>query len=310
MKQDRLFQIIYILLDKKIVSAPELAEKFEVSVRTIYRDVDTLSASGIPIYALSGKNGGISLMPNYTFNHSLLTDKEQNEMLFALQSMKASDQNVDVLLNKLGTLFKKENQSWIEVDFSRWGHKKVDADKFDKIRQGILNKQLLEIYYLDSYGKESQRNIKPVKLIFKQSNWYLQAFCLKAQDFRTFKVNRIATLILLDEYYNDIDGANGVDGVFENNPPIDGEIMQNDKTTTLKLKVSASMAFRVYDEFLPSDVEKLIDGSLVVTATLPIDGWIYNYILSFGEGVEVLEPIAIKHDLIKYLEKLQKHFKS
>lgn len=303
MKQDRLFQIIYTLLDKKKVSAPELAEKFEVSVRTIYRDVDTLSASGIPIYALSGKNGGISLMPNYTFDHSLLTDKEQNEMLFALQSMKASDQNVDLLLSKLGTLFKKENQSWIEVDFSRWGHKKVDADKFDKLRQSILNKQLLEICYLDGYGKESQRNIKPVKLIFKQSNWYLQSFCLKAQDFRTFKVNRIAKLVLLDEYYDD------VDGVFENNPPIDSETIASDYAT-IKLKVSSTMAFRIYDEFLPSDVEKSPDGSLIVTATRPIDGWIYSYILSFGEAIEVLEPIEVKHDLIKYLEKLQKHFKS
>ena len=119
MKTDRLFQILYILLEKQTVTAPELAEKLEVSVRTIYRDVDTLSASGIPVYTLQGKNGGISLMPGYTFDKSLLSDKEQEEVLFALQGMKAAGQEVSPLLNKLGTAFKKANRNWIEIDFSR-----------------------------------------------------------------------------------------------------------------------------------------------------------------------------------------------
>jgi len=301
MKQNRLFQIIYILLEKKIMTAPELAEKLEVSVRTIYRDVDTLSASGIPIYALSGKNGGISLMSGYSLDNSILTDKEQNEVLFALQSLQATGQSVDLLLTKLGSVFKKESLNWIEVDFSRWGHKIVDSAKFNLLRQSILNKQIIHIFYLNSSGNQRDRSIKPIKLIFKQTNWYLQAFCLNAQDFRTFKINRIASLSLSNEYFDDI---------FESIPPIDKEDFSPQNNINLKLMLSANMAFRVYDEFSPDDVVKTDNGNFIVTVSFPIDSWVYHYIFSFGEDIEILEPKWLKEELLVYIEKLQKHFKS
>ena len=300
MKHDRLFQLLYLLLEQKTTTAPELAKKLEVSVRTIYRDVDALSACGIPIYALSGKNGGISLMSDYVFDHSLLTDSEQNEMLFALQSLQATDQGTDILLSKLGTVFKKQNPNWIEVDFSRWGHKKVDAEKFNTLRHGILHQQLISIAYLDSYGRKSDRTIQPLKLIFKQSNWYLQAFCRKANDFRTFKINRMASIALCDEYCND---------VFDDIPAINSPSPSAQELCTMQLRVSPKMAFRVYDEFLPADVITDDDGNLLVTATLPVDGWIYSYILSFGDQIEILEPKWLHESMIKYIETLYHHFK-
>lgn len=110
MKTDRLFQILYLLLDKKRISAPELAETLEVSPRTIYRDIDTLSASGIPVYSVPGKNGGISLLPEYKFDKSFLSDREQNEILFALQSFQAANPNIHPLLAKLGNSFQKTGQ--------------------------------------------------------------------------------------------------------------------------------------------------------------------------------------------------------
>ena len=300
MKHDRLFQLIYLLLEQKTMTAPALAKKLEVSVRTIYRDVDALSACGIPIYALSGKNGGISLMSDYVFDHSLLTDSEQNEMLFALQSLQATDQGMDILLSKLGTVFKKQNPNWIEVDFSRWGHKKVDTEKFNTLRHGILHQQLISIAYLDSYGRKSDRTIQPLKLIFKQSNWYLQAFCRKANDFRTFKINRMASISLCDEHCDD---------VFDDIPAIDSQSTSAHDLCTMQLRVSPKMAFRVYDEFLPDDVLTDDDGNLLVTATLPVDGWIYSYILSFGDQIEIIEPKWLHESMIKYIEKLYHHFK-
>ena len=133
MKNDRLFQILYLLLEKGTITAPELSRALEVSVRTIYRDIDALSLAGVPVYATQGKNGGVSLLPNYAFDKALLTDEEQNQILYAIQSLRAVDQPVDALLSKLGGLFQKQNASWIEVDFSRWGMGSTDNARFERL---------------------------------------------------------------------------------------------------------------------------------------------------------------------------------
>lgn len=303
MKTDRLFQILYILLEKQTVTAPELAEKLEVSARTIYRDVDTLSASGIPVYTLPGKNGGISLMPGYTFDKSLLSDKEQEEVLFALQGMKAAGQEVSPLLNKLGTAFKKANRNWIEIDFSRWGFKKTDTVKFECIKQSILNKQILEMRYSSSYGEETRRRVKPVRLVFKSSAWYMQAYCMKAQDFRTFKMNRIISLEPTGENFCEEFDFDGI-------PAVDGEEVPEQMMVTMKLRFLPSMAFRAYDEFSFGDIEKQTDGSVIVSTSMPCGDWIYSYLLSFGTGVEIVEPVELREDIEKYLEKMIKQYKT
>ncbi len=299
MKTDRLFQILYLLLEKKKISAPELAEKLEVSQRTIYRDVDALSACGIPVYALPGKNGGISLLPGYKFDKSFLSDREQDEILFVLQSFQAANQNINPLLAKLGASFQKSGRNWIEVDFSRWGYHKFDSETFYQIKQGILEKQLLEIEYCSSSGEHTKRRIKPARLIFKSRSWYLQAYCLRAEDFRIFKLNRIRSLMLTNEHFTD---------VFETLPSIDEPYPETEEMLRLKLRFSPSMAFRAYDEFSAADAETQPDGSVIVNAVFPDDGWIYSYILGFGTGVEILEPVSVKEKLREYLEKLQEHF--
>ncbi len=301
MRNDRLFQILYLLLEKKTITAKELSEKLEVSTRTIYRDIDSLSACGIPVFAVAGKNGGISLMPGYTFDKTLLSDKEQNEILYALQSLQVTGQNVDLLLAKLGSVFKKTNHNWIEVDFTRWGYKKVDSEKFNLIKQSILDKQILHIDYLNSYGSHTKRNIKSVRLVFKSANWYLQAFCLKAQDFRTFKINRILSLKLSGDFFDD---------EFDIIPPIDSEDLSNESGFNLTLKIAASSAFRAYDEFELKNITMQTDGSLIVTATMPPGSWIYSYLLSYGTDVQILSPLSLKNELKYYLEKLQNYFKS
>ena len=301
MKTDRLFQILYLLLDKKRISAPELAETLEVSPRTIYRDIDTLSASGIPVYSVPGKNGGISLLPEYKFDKSFLSDREQNEILFALQSFQAANPNIHPLLAKLGNSFQKTGQSWIEVDFSRWGYRQFDSRTFHLMKQGILEKQLMEIEYCSSFGKHTTRRIKPARLIFKSKNWYLQAYCLYAEGFRVFKLNRIRSLTLLPEHFTDC---------FDSLPVIDTPAPEVPDMLCVRLRFFPDYAFRAYDEFSPEDMELQPDGSVIVSVMLPHDDWIYGYILGFGTGIEILEPFSVKQNMEKYLNKLQKHFKT
>lgn len=203
MKNDRLFQLIYMLLEQEKMTAPDLARTLEVSVRTIYRDVETLSMAGVPIYSMAGKGGGISLLPGYTFDKTLLSDEEQNQLLFAVQSLKAADQDIEPLLKKMGAAFQKTPHNWIEVEYSRWGMGRIDSERFELLKTAIVSKQVLSVTYCGSSGETKKRKICPLKLIYKDKHWYMQAYCLRAEDFRIFKVGRIIDAAATGETFSD-----------------------------------------------------------------------------------------------------------
>lgn len=301
MKNNRLFQMLYLLLEKNSMTAPELANILEVSVRTVYRDVEALSMAGVPIYASVGKGGGISLLPGYTFDKSLLSDEEQDNLLFAVQSLQAADQQVEILLTKLGSIFQKPRVDWIVVDFSRWGLYRKDTKKFDLIKHAILGRQVLTITYCGTSGAHTVRKIHPLRLIFKGKNWYLQAYCLQANDFRLFKMNRILTFIptgscFTRDYLEDI-------------PPLEIDAPPQ-STTHMKLRFSPRMAFRLYDEFNVEDVVHEPDGSLLVDIVFPMDDWVVSYLFFFGTEVEILEPLTLKIALRAHAEKIAAHYKT
>lgn len=151
---NRLFEIVYILMQKKKITAKELANKFEVSTRTIYRDVEILSGANIPIYATKGKEGGLALLDDYVLNKAILSDEEQNQILFALQGMgKAVGEDKKDILDKLSTLFNKQINDWIKIDFSNWGKNAIQEKRFDMIKTAILNKKLIEFVYYNSNGE-------------------------------------------------------------------------------------------------------------------------------------------------------------
>jgi len=145
MQIQRLLEMVYILLEKKMVTAKELAEHFEVSQRTIYRDVEILSASGIPIYTNKGKGGGICLIDHFVMNKSILTEEEQINILASLQGMKSLHvPDIEPVLKRLATIFDKHDSNWIDVDFSHWGSHTEDTDKFNLLKTAILNKNRVE----------------------------------------------------------------------------------------------------------------------------------------------------------------------
>ena len=145
MQENRLFKIVYYLLERGKSTAPELAERFEVSIRTIYRDLDAISAAGIPIYAIQGKGGGISLLQNYVLDKSILSDQEKEKILMALQGLIAiEDKKTDELLSKLGGLFQSKISNWIEVDFSDWVSNTHKQDTFNLIKEAIFNRRIFE----------------------------------------------------------------------------------------------------------------------------------------------------------------------
>lgn len=190
MEQGRLFKIVYHLLDKGRATAPELAEKFEVSVRTIYRDLDAISAAGIPIYTVQGKGGGIFILPEFVLEKSLLTPQEKEQILMALQGLAAAeDSRTDELLTKLGGLFRVQGANWIEVDFSDWHKNTAGAELFDELKRAVFSCRRVSFSYFAGEGGGTVRTVEPVKLIFKSKDWYLYGFCLLRNDYRFFQAD-------------------------------------------------------------------------------------------------------------------------
>lgn len=192
MQESRLFRIIYYLLDKGKSTAPELAEKFEVSVRTIYRDIDIISSMGIPVYAMQGKGGGITLLDNFVLDKSLLSTREKEQILMALQGIIVTEpNNSDELLTKLGSLFQTKNTNWIEVDFSNWVKRNPSQDIFQLMKSAIFSRNVISFQYFSSNRESTKRRVEPLKLVFKSKDWYLYGFCLIRNDYRFFKLTRI-----------------------------------------------------------------------------------------------------------------------
>lgn len=301
LKNDRMFRILYILLEKQGITAPELARMLEVSVRTVYRDIEALSMAGVPVRAVAGKGGGISIMPGYSFQKAMLTEKEQNQLLVAVQSLHAAGEDTEALAGKLGSIFQKEAVGWLEVDFSRWGRKGPEREKFEIIKDSVMQKRVLHIRYFGSSGKASERDIKPFKLIFKNKNWYLQAFCMSAEGYRLFKINRIFKCTITDSYFNDD---------FSGAPAIEAGEGPPDSMTRLRLKFSPGSAYRIYEEFESEDVRQGSDGFLYVDVDFPFDNWVCGYLLSFGDQVEVIEPDFARKTIADMAQNIYKLYKT
>ena len=192
MNNGRLFEILYLLMEGETVTASALARRLEVSPRTIYRDVEALSGAGIPIYMTKGRGGGIRLLPDFVLEKSLFSHQEQDEILYALQSLAVTGGLQDkTVLSRMRVLFQRTPADWIDVDFSGWGHGPQEREKFLRIKQAVLESRVLSFTYYSTCGQTTNRRIEPMKLRFRGSAWYVHGFCLEKQELRVFKVSRM-----------------------------------------------------------------------------------------------------------------------
>ena len=179
MSQGRLFELLCLLLERGRMTAPQLAEHFEVSVRTIYRDIDALSAAGVPVYSTPGKGGGVSLLEGYTLHRAAFTEEEQQLLLTALRSLPGdAGQGTAETLSKLSALFRRREPDWLQVELSRWGSAGADNAKFVQLKQAILSRRVLSFTYVGASGQTTRRSVLPARLVFKGRDWYLQGLSL------------------------------------------------------------------------------------------------------------------------------------
>nr|WP_310786533.1 YafY family protein [Fusobacterium nucleatum] len=297
MKDNRLFRILYYILEKGKVRANQLADRFEVSVRTIYRDIDSLSSAGIPIYTTQGKGGGIEIAKDYVLSKSLLSENEKKQIMSALQVLdNTTKQYENDLLTKLSALFKIKRTNWIEVDFNNWQNNQMYEKTFNDIKSSILNKYTISFSYFNSNEKETSRSVKPVRLLSKNQDWYLYALCLLRNDFRYFKLSRIKNLEIHTEKFED----NFDDIILKKE-------MSHNNTIHIKVKFEHKVAFRVYDE-INNEIIEDAKGNLYTEMEIPNDYNLYSYILSFGDGAEVLEPKEIRMQIKKMISKMAEKY--
>lgn len=308
---NRLLSIIYILMNKGTVTAKELAERFEVSVRTIYRDIDVLSMAGIPVYTTKGRGGGIHLTEQFVLNKMLVSKKEQQQILAALASLRETGAHEEEeILDKLGDFFMEKTANWVAIDFSDWSGRRKEL--FNQIRDAILDRHVIQFDYYGQHGEMSHRCAEPIQLLFKEYTWYVRAYCRTKQSMRLFKVLRMKRVVVLDETFdireaaatNDrekkalaADTSKGCSDDYVDSPA-------NDLIPEITLWIDKKEAYRVYDRFDEEEITVLPDGHFEIHYRCPLDDWVYGMILSFGPSVKVLAPKPVQEEIRRRIEKM------
>lgn len=283
MQIERLVQMVFYIINHGHVTARELSDYFNVSTRTIYRDINILTIAGIPVLSAKGTGGGISLIEGYTIDRSLLSKEEQQSVFQGLQILQAAKYpNAEMALSKISAVFRNARDSqWLDIDFSYWGSDEKEKIKISDLQYAILDKHVIRFQYFNTELKRSERVIEPLRLLFKSHAWYIVGYCRSKEEIRTFRFTRIKKLQIMPE-------------IFERELPLDysmvSEGRERCKLPVLKLKFSPEIAHRVFDEFQEDQVNIGEDGNYYVAVQYELNNWTVHYLLSFGKYVEVVEP--------------------
>jgi predicted DNA-binding transcriptional regulator YafY len=304
LKIDRLISIIMVLLERKKISAAKLAEMFEVSPRTIYRDIETISSAGIPIITYPGINGGVGIMEEYKIDKKLFTTTDIEALLMGLGSISRAminDEIVNTLAKvkglvpdeQIGDIELKSNQ--ITIDLTPWIGNKNMQPNLENIKKALNEKRCLSFEYSKRDGKKSNRIIEPYRLVLKESNWYLQGYCDFRKDFRTFKLSRISALEILDDTFIPREFDTKSLGAWDY---IEKNIF------TIKLLIHESLRDRMLEYCGEENIQSCKDNRLIVNFPFVEDELGYNLLLSFGDKCECLEPAHVREEIILRIKNL------
>ena len=298
MKLERLLSIIILLLNRRMVQAKELAERFEVSVRTIYRDIEAINGAGIPIVTYQGANGGIGLANGYRLDRNVLTNDELAAIVTALRSISTSYGNEQhlQLMEKMNSVvlpqYAEELQhkaSRVLIDYSPWDGNERLRPKLQLLKDAVDSCRIAKFIYSNAEGLVSHRIVEPHMLIMKGRQWYLKAYCLVKEQFRLFKLKRMKELEIVTE-------RTFIRRVFPVQEDTTGQESSRDplNTTQFVLRFRADSRHLAEEWFGIEELLPLDDGSCQVRKAYPEDEWLYRFILGLGHHAEVLEPLHLR----------------
>lgn len=297
MRIDRMLGITIILLGREKVTARELAQRFEVSLRTIYRDIDAIQQAGIPVVCLSGSGGGYSLMENYAVDRRLLNFEDMAAILTALRGVRnmaftLASPGLESTFEKISSLVPQDKAQEMEqhlerlvIDYLPWDTSSKQTAQFRMISQAIANNELLTLTYRNLRGMTNVRVIEPMTLLFKGYTWYLYAYCRMQNDFRIFRLTRILRLEPTSQQFRRREGS--YRSIWDSYQPASPPVK-------LVLAFAPEARSRAEEYFGLDELSEYKDGRLLAQVNWPEDEWVYSFLLSFGEHIEVLEPLHIR----------------
>lgn len=297
MKIDRLVSIIMILLDKERIGAQELADMFEVSPRTIYRDIDTINMAGIPVRGASGVGGGFEIMPEYKIDRTVFSTADLSAILMGLSNLSNMIQGNELVnaLAKIKSFIPADSAKDIEIkanqiyiDLSPWiGNRNIQS-YLETIKAAMQESKLLSFEYADRYGNKTVRTAEPYQLVLKSSHWYIQGYCYKRDDFRLFKLSRISNLRVQEEYFTPRDYQK---------PQLEFHDILATMQIKIKIRIHKSVMDRVldycpYEHFSPDG-----DEHYIVSFPFIENDYYYNILFSLGNKCECLDPLHIRTEM-------------
>ncbi len=297
MKVDRLVSIIMILLDKERIGAQELADMFEVSPRTIYRDIDTINMAGIPVRSTSGVGGGFEIMQKYKIDKKVFSTADLSALLMGLSSLSGMIRG-DELVNALAKVKSfipadrakdielKVNQ--INIDLSPWMGNRNIQPYLEMIKTALQESKLLSFEYIAHHGNKTARTVEPYQLVLKSSHWYLQGYCHKRNDFRLFRLSRMSNLQIQEETFAPRDYPK---------PTLDFAEILETMQTRIKIRIHKSVMDRVLDYCTYEDFSPDGDEYYIVSFPFIENEYYYDILLSFGDKCECLEPLHIRAEM-------------
>ena len=301
MKIDRLIGILSVLLQKEKMTAPELAERFEVSRRTINRDIEDLCKAGIPIQTSQGTGGGISIMEGYRLDRTILTSKDMQMILAGLRSLDSvsGSSYYCQLMEKIRTGSSEfiSGRDSILIDLSSWYGDSL-TPKIETIQDAVENRHLVRFQYYAPSG-ESERTVEPYFLVFRWSSWYLWGWCMDRKDFRMFKLNRMDRIQKTDESF---ECRNIAMPDLSNEKIFPGGIK-------VKVLFEPDQKWRLVEEFGPKCFTEYDDGRLLFTGDYTDLGNLITWLMTFGDKAEVIEPREAREAISQMVKRMMKIYK-
>lgn len=305
MKIERLLTMTIMLLNRRRVIAQDLADRFEVSVRTVYRDVETLNASGIPVISFQGQGGGFCIPDHYKLSRQLLTFSDVVSILSTLKGVNHTLQNRDVdrAIEKISALIPPEEAEQYRdhtdgfmVDIRPWGAADALQELLRVVHAGVRECRVLSFSYTPAHGQATQREVEPHTLVFKGFSWYVLAWCRLRLDFRVFRLSRIRDLRMQQGYFS----RRKVDPAPYFTPARDSR-----ERVAVVLKFQPGVRVRLEETFGPEKLAYNSDGTILATITVPDDPWLDSFILGFGDQVEVVSPEGLRQRVVKKIIRMK-----
>ncbi len=299
MKIERLIGILAILLQQEKTTAPKLAARFEVSRRTINRDIDALCMAGIPLVTEPGKNGGVSIMEGYKIDRTLLSTSDLQAILAGLRSLDSvsGTNRYAQLMEKLsaGASNLLTGDPHILIDLSSW-YKESLSPKIELLHGAILTGRRVAFRYFAPKG-ESRRVIEPYDLIFQWSSWYVWGWCESREAFRLFKLGRMTELQTGEPFKKrpaplpDLNPERVFPWAYQ-----------------VKAIIQPEYKWRLVEEYGPESFTVQPDGTLLFSFGFVDKTSIVGWIASFGDGAELLAPAEFRQDILEFAEGIRKKY--